>query len=261
MKVVASFTTMPNRIDLIRPVLDSIRAQRPKGVSHIEINVPYTCVRTGEEYVIPEWLHTYPSLQIYRTEDYGPITKIAPTLLRYKNTTDTYLWSVDDDIQYPPNTLDVLLRRHDHTKKRVLANVVSSLTEKEGFLPNAAVPGEGMLLEGFGTVLYPPSCIGDDFKEYVETTSTIPDCRLSDDVLLSNYIHGRSIPIYRCPLYPAEAASPFHTRVLLPHTYDISATTFQSGGHYIRYIRVIHHLAALGLLTWTSKFPSLPSST
>ena len=57
MRVIASLTTIPSRIDRIRPVLDSLRNQTVP-VERIEINVPDVCVRTGETYVIPEWFHS-----------------------------------------------------------------------------------------------------------------------------------------------------------------------------------------------------------
>ena len=248
MKIVASLTTMPKRIDLIRGMLDSITNQSLK-VDHIEINIPYKCVRTGEDYVIPEWLESYPGLQIFRTEDYGAITKIAPTLLRYKDDAETYLWSVDDDINYDSRLLDSIIRHHDPSLKRVLANSVATI-DSNGFHGCPGQNKNGMILEGFGTVLYPPKCVEDDFLSYVERTSAIPDCKLSDDVVLSNYIHGKGMLIFCC-------SKPYINHHFNTFSYfkDADATHLQSGGHVNRYIRVIYHLKDLGLLYWKKQFP------
>ena len=247
MLIIASLTTMPNRINLIRPVLDAIRKQKVK-VHHIEINVPYKCIRTEEDYVIPQWLEEYPDLEIYRTEDYGAITKVAPTLLRHKDE-EVYIWSVDDDVKYPSNTLEGLIKKHDPSIKRILAYSVGSITTR-GFQGSSSNEGYDMVLEGVGSVLYPLDCIKDDFLSYVEKTSSIPDCRVSDDIILSNYFEGQGIRIFRCPdLAKLKIAS-----VLLPYYKDQTATHLQTGGHANRYVRVLHHLQSLGLLYWKNIF-------
>jgi hypothetical protein len=256
MKIVASMTTMPNRIDLIRITLDSLRNQSVP-IDHIEINIPYKCVRTGEDYVIPEWLENYPNLEIYRTEDYGAITKVAPTLIRYRDDEETYVWSVDDDIDYSNITLSVLLRQHNPSIKRILAYSVGSMN-KGGFIGNIARADYGILLEGYGTVLYPPRCIGEDFLSHVEITSAIPDCKVSDDVILSNYFYGRGIRPFCCPEQQHEDLRIFNK--LLPYYKDATATHLQTGGHRPRYIRVLHKLKELGMLYWTMELPQLIKS-
>jgi hypothetical protein len=253
MKIVASLTTMPNRIDLIRTTLNSVSNQNV-AIDHIEINVPYKCIRTGEDYIIPEWLENYPNLQIHRTEDYGAITKVAPTLIRYKDDEETYIWSVDDDVDYTDNTLSVLLRQHDPSIKRILAYSVGGLSNK-GFSGNIARADYGVFLEGFATVLYPPLSIGDDFLSYVETTSAFPDCKVSDDVTLSNYFYGRGIRPFCCPENKTDNLKV--CKNLLPYYKDATATHLQSGGHFCRYVRVLHTLKELGLLYWTTELPPI----
>lgn len=253
MKIVASLTTMPNRIDLIRTTLNSVRNQNI-AIDHIEINIPYKCIRTGEDYVIPEWLENFPDLEIYRTEDYGAITKVAPTLIRYKDDEETYIWSVDDDVDYTDNTLSVLLRQHDPSIKRILAYSVGGLN-KGGFTGNIAKADYGVFLEGFATVLYPPLSIGDDFLSYVETTSAFLDCKLSDDVTLSNYFYGRGIRPFCCPENKTDNLKV--CKNLLPYYKDATATHLQSGGHFCRYVRVLHTLKELGLLYWTTELPPI----
>lgn len=252
MKIVASMTTMPNRIDLIRITLDSLRNQSVP-ISHIEINIPYKCIRTGQDYVIPEWLEAYPNLQIYRTEDYGAITKIAPTLIRYKDDVETYLWSVDDDINYPLNILACLMRRHDRSIKRILSHTSLNISSTGAPFHGVETDKYGMILEGFGTVLYPPLSTGDDFLSYLETTSAIPDCKVSDDIVLSNYFYGRKIPIFTCRQSPQEK---IHIgNACLPYYKDATATHLQSGGHTHRYVNVLYKLKELGLLYWTCPLP------
>ena len=120
MRIVASMTTIPSRIDRIRPAIESVLGQTV-SVEHLELNVPYICARTNETYTLPTWLTEMDGVKIFRTVDYGPITKIAPTLQRYKDDHETYLWSVDDDFAYPSNQLEMLYRGHSSSDYRILA--------------------------------------------------------------------------------------------------------------------------------------------
>ena len=111
MRIIASMTTIPSRIDLIRPVIEAVLAQTVP-IEHMELNIPDRCIRTGEPYVVPAWLECMDRVMVFRTEDYGPITKVAPTFLRHQNDHETYIWSVDDDCAYPANQLELLCRVH-----------------------------------------------------------------------------------------------------------------------------------------------------
>jgi len=86
MRIIATMTTIPSRIDGIRPVIEAVLAQTVP-IEHIELNIPYTCIRTGESYAVPEWLESMHRVQIFRTEDYGPITKVAPPSFAIRTTT------------------------------------------------------------------------------------------------------------------------------------------------------------------------------
>ena len=242
MKIVASLTTMPGRIDLIRPTIDSISKQTVP-IHHIEINVPYKCIRTDQEYIIPEWLSNYPNLQIYRTPDYGAITKVAPTFLRYINDEETYIWSVDDDHFYKDNTLSCVLSLHNPEIKQILTVRGSSFSS--GFTTYTMMDRIGAkcdILEGYAGVLYPPKVIDDDFEYYLSLTDTL-DCRCSDDITLSNYFHLLSVPI-------VISSNKGFVQKTLDITHDKYATHLQSGGHGVRYKRVIEYLKSKDILAF-----------
>lgn len=240
MQIIASMTTIPSRIDRIRPVLESVLGQTVP-VEHVELNIPYVCVRTNEPYTLPTWLTEMERVKIFRTDDYGPITKIAPTLLRHQSDQETYLWSVDDDFAYPENQLAMLRRGHRHSEHRILArhggdfNKDGSITFKYGQMPVS-------MFEGFGTVLYPPGCIGGDFLEYVQATSKDMDCRQSDAVVLSLYFSSREVPIFIWNS-PSET-EPFYPTGALPHSSEKDALHLQGGGNLERYKRVISFLSS-----------------
>ena len=237
MRVVASMTTTPSRIDRIRPAIASVLAQSVP-VEHLEMNIPYVCRRTGESYVVPPWLEAMERVRIFRTEDYGPITKVAPTLVRYHGDPLTCVWSADDDIAYPANQLAMLLRCQCPSQRRILARH-GGFFQPDGGITFMVGKLEVSMFEGFGTVLYPPGCVGEDFLDYVSTTSENEDCRRSDDVVLSFYFLSRLVPIFLCNR-PSDG-EPFYP-TWLPHAWESDALTRQDGGHIERYKRVFQFL-------------------
>ena len=191
--IVATMTTIPSRIALIEPVIKSVLSQTVL-VSHVEINIPVTCKRTGEVYVIPRWLTKHPKVHVHRTEDYGPITKVGPTLLRYASDTETYLWSVDDDFDYPSTHLALVMVPFDPTKKEILSRYGGKLTS-DGTIQPWTGTSYVDYFEGFGSVLYPPNCIRDNFETYLVTSSKNERCRRADDIVLSMYFKHVGVPM------------------------------------------------------------------
>jgi hypothetical protein len=238
MKIIASMTTIPSRINLIRPVIDAVLSQSA-NVEHLELNVPHICQRTKEEYQIPEWLLGIPKIKLFRTDDLGSITKIAPTLLRHRRVPDQYLWSVDDDIAYPKNQLALLLVRHDPNKKRILTRHGGNFKD-DGSIQFMYGDATVDMFEGYGGVLYPPDCIFDDFDDYVKTTSQNLDCRKSDDLVLSYYFRMKRIAIYLFNRPYAE--TPWMPTGIQPYSNDQHALSLIDGGHLERYKRVHRYL-------------------
>lgn len=236
-------TTTPSRIDHIRPAIESVLSQSVT-IIHLELNVPQRSVRTGEPYVIPEWMDDIDRLRVFRADrDYGPITKIAPTLLRYRGDNETYLWSVDDDCAYPQNQLELLLKGFDPDNHRIVTRHGGQIKD-DGSVQMWYGSTEVSMFEGFGGVLYPPGCIGDDFEQYVTTTSDNADCRLSDDMVLSLYFRRRKVPIY---LHNNPNEAPYMNPGWQPYAKS-DALRASAGGNwqstYRRVIDFVSHLSA-----------------
>jgi len=265
-KIIASLTTIPSRIDLIFATIQSILNQTIP-IDSIEVNIPFIFKRTGETYEIPEWLidlekstkNSKCEVRIFRTEDYGAITKIAPTLLRYKDKKDTYIWSVDDDFVYPENMVAVLYREFRTTTKYVLShsggfwkyNVDSkecvgyNSFRREGFVD---------FIEGFASVLYPSFIIQRDFEDYVIKTSETVDCRNSDDVIISNYLKMKNIKMYNCS-YPITPHKTLFDGSHASYSANADALHRQGGGNIPRYIRVLNWLKDCNLNAWETRTP------
>jgi hypothetical protein len=258
MKVIASLTTIPQRIDKIKGTLLSLLAQS-HPIDHIEINVPYRCVRTNEDYVIPAWLTEMPKVEIHRTEDYGAITKISPTLVRHMGDCDAYIWSVDDDHNYQTDTLAGLVKiasqcphdiiaysindfavyiRHRSVIDRRKRSLLGILLRRHVPPPRIPQNDESIhfqFFEGFQTVLYPPHIIDTDFADYIKKTAESMDCRKSDDMVLSYYFRKR------CRFVKAPAHK---SNAMYAYGRDAQALHLQDNGHRVRYQRVVNWLRA-----------------
>jgi hypothetical protein len=99
--VYVGVTTLPSRIERLRPTVDSLLAQsRPPD--RIFVCVPFWSVRERREYSLPPWLVSAPSrVALVRCgTDWGSGTKLLGCLPLI--TADACLIVVDDDMVYEP---------------------------------------------------------------------------------------------------------------------------------------------------------------
>lgn len=250
MKIIASMTTIPSRIALIEPVIAAALSQTVH-IDHVEINVPYKLVKRNEDYELPSWMANMQGLEVHRTEDFGAITKVAPTFMRYRDTEDTFIWSIDDDCVFPPNQLELLMTAHDPDKRRILTRYGGQLND-DGSLLHFYGSAQVSFFEGFGGVLYPPRCVLPDFDEFLHLTSQNADCREGDDIVLSMYFNRIGLPIYLHNVPTDEA--PYLVSGFLPHA-QVDALSARE--HDEKYKRVHRFVRSLTLTNAASagKFP------
>ncbi|EBA03194.1 hypothetical protein RB2150_17619 [Rhodobacterales bacterium HTCC2150] len=107
-KIVVCLTTIPSRVKYLERTLKSIQNQSLKP-SSIELNIPHKYRRSDigqiELASIPE------AFDIYRCEDFGPATKLIPTLERYRSS-DTLIIYCDDDRIYHKDWIKRLISTH-----------------------------------------------------------------------------------------------------------------------------------------------------
>ncbi len=125
MRVVASLTTMPDRYFKIGRTLTSIRNQTYK-LDAIYLSLPARSRRLDIPYPpVPDDLLAL--CTVVPCTDYGPITKIVGGLLM-ENEPDTVIVTFDDDMVYPSDMVESLMKHHlKH--------------------PDAAIGSSGMLLK------------------------------------------------------------------------------------------------------------------
>ena len=141
-KVWASMTTIPSRVDFIAPAIKSILDEQTRPVDGLILNLPYEVgdrsASLRSQGLGKDMLRWYPSdaslpsflkrerLIINRScKDIGALTKLVPTLARAEVSTSDMIITIDDDVAYGNLTVERL---------------VTAAMEK---YPNAAVGLEG----------------------------------------------------------------------------------------------------------------------
>ncbi len=231
--IVISLTTTPYRIDKIKTTLDSILAQSIKA-DKIFLNVPYTFRRDNAKYIIPAWLKDYRGIIINRSDDFGPITKLIPTLLQQDLPADAIVITVDDDHWYPRHVVRDLVNysmQHPTTAITVV-NLRLNLDINYQFAESRAVhyykhASRAPLVIGVGGVAYRKSFFN---QRFINMLSTLPaPCQLSDDLVISMYLAHENIPIEQCM---ENSLNPIVAHVMyqpLAHRLDSSALSYGNG--------------------------------
>ncbi len=113
-RIIASFSTLPERIANLEPMLRSLLEQtRPPD--EIVLALPRFSIRQRKEYVVPAYLQKIPRLRILRCEtDWGPATKFIPVIQEElaAGRGDTLIMVVDDDRIYPRDAVETYLHYH-----------------------------------------------------------------------------------------------------------------------------------------------------
>ena len=125
-------------------------------------------------------------LLIKYTEDIGPYTKLIPALKEYP---DSVIVTIDDDILYPFDTLEMLISAYRKQPKCIFANRVMDITLNNQGHPTSVPTWKELedkdrvnklnFFEGVGAVLYPPHCFTDDV---LDQSVFAKICPTADDV-------------------------------------------------------------------------------
>jgi hypothetical protein len=212
-------TTSPKRITEIYRVIESMENQTIKPDLYF-INLPRIFKRDGSRFGdIPAFLIN-DRIILNSCEDLGPATKIVPTCKdRRINETDV-IFSVDDDIHYPPELLELYLKYHIKYPDFVISG--TSLFPKK----NPDKYGELIecdLLEGFSCVLYKKAWLCDIPSDIFDKRLVPIYHYLSDDLVLSNYLIMKGIRIMHFTIQ-----NPI-VKKIKPFTYGLQEDALHNG--------------------------------
>jgi len=203
-RVVVSFTTLPHHLDKLRETIESLKAQTfvPNA---IYVNVPKGVnKRTGVAYSVPRYLREEKSVVVNRCKEYGPLTKLLPTLLREKDP-DTIVITLDDDKTYPEDAIRTLVWHSVKNKgSKVSVGLCGwafiSLPTARGvtsvYVPWAMRGRHGRRVDVLQAVCgnaYRRGHFGaDDATLIRELGSPAKACYTTDDINIAGYLRARS---------------------------------------------------------------------
>lgn len=195
--IVITLSTVPNR--LLDPFPDRGTKVGLKTILEqsfnnyvVHFNIPYAYKYDNTEIYIPDWLRSYQNkynnLLIHRTEDYGPITKILPTLERINNP-ETIIITVDDDLFYMDGFIEAHLKaRKKYPDYAIGFAGLSALDGSCHFCTTLQKDTKVKILEGYKTVSYKRN-----FFDIDELKISFIDKTWNDDYILSAYMGYKNI--------------------------------------------------------------------
>ncbi len=206
-KVIVSLTTIPTRLVSdygydMKFCIKSLLEQNNKNYE-IHLNIPFVYKKTGEDYVIPNWLTEMvkenPKLKIFRTEDYGTITKLLPTITRIENP-NTIIIVVDDDLVYHHELVNEHIKNqqkwennpvgYDGMRSRNENGTFSSFFNDIRDYYYSANYRDSIvdILQHYKSISYKRKYFDDDFFNFITEMSS-----WNDDLVVSSYFAKKKI--------------------------------------------------------------------
>jgi len=191
MRVVASLTTLPKRLPYLHKTVDCILKQS-YPLDMIYLCIPYK-TRKGEEYNIPEDFYSNNNrVKIIRGLDYGPITKIYPTLF-HEHDPNTLIITFDDDVKVHPDVVKILVDKHRVHPNACLSFSGWCVGEFPFYLQYASTNTKDVRvdwLQGVHAVLYQRRFLNEQsLLDYTIEGKKVPKSAfMNDDIWLSVHV-------------------------------------------------------------------------
>lgn len=200
-RVVASLTTLPDRIANLQPTLNCLRNQtRPPD--EIVIAIPRFSIRQQREYHVPEYLARMPDVRVLRCErDWGPATKFVPAIQAQR--ADTLVLVVDDDRIYPRDLLQTYLHFHPQLPDAALslrgARMPRSFDWRDAVMTRGdrvREPQPVAVITGAGSYLIQPRFFDQSLWDYSRAPAA---AFYMDDIWISGMLDRRRIEKFVVP--------------------------------------------------------------
>ena len=204
--VYLSLSITPDRIGQVPSILNTLDTQ---WVKEIIIALPEKFARTGQGYTIPEALIAIPKVRILRTnQDYGPITKVLPTLKIVRDRQEkAVIIVIDDDYIYPRGLVNehiyAIALGHGQVATSTIigilgdkANMPLSYKIDNNLLQENWPDGQPELLHGVGSIGFQSDHLDPDWLQALmayEQTQGRNACTLSDDMMISYGLRKNNI--------------------------------------------------------------------
>lgn len=141
MKKIISFTTIPSRIEHIKPMLDSILNQSLKPDQIILwVGKSYDRLNHNAPIKIPNFI-VQSNIIVNYCEDVGPFSKLYHTLKQEWENKETIIVTADDDVFYPPHWFKNLIRQAKRSPNKAIGYRGRILKDKLNYKNSLKVTG------------------------------------------------------------------------------------------------------------------------
>ena len=204
-RVIASLTTVPERIENLGPTIRSLLKQtRPPD--EIVLAVPEFSIRERRPYEVPEYLSRWPRLRVLHCRrDWGPATKFIPVIREElaAGRGNTLIMVVDDDRVYPRDALETYLHYSEQLPEAALcfrgAAMPLSLDWRDAkmiYADELREPRRAAVITGCGSYLIQPRFFDESLWDY----SRAPQGAFyMDDIWISGCLNRRDVKRYVVP--------------------------------------------------------------
>jgi hypothetical protein len=204
-RVIASLSTVPDRINNLRPTIRSLLKQtRPPD--EIVLAIPEFSVRERRPYVVPKYISRLPRVRVLRCpEDWGPATKFIGAIQDElaAGRENTLIMVVDDDRVYPRDALETYLYYSEQLPNAALcfrgAAMPSSLDWDDARMIRASElrqPQPVAVITGCGSYLIQPRFFDESLWDYSRAPSV---AFYIDDIWISAWLSRSGVKRYVVP--------------------------------------------------------------
>jgi glycosyltransferase involved in cell wall biosynthesis len=204
-RVIASLSTVPDRINNLRPTIRSLLKQtRPPD--EIVLAIPEFSVREQRTYVVPKYISRLPRVRVLRCrEDWGPATKFIAAIQDElaAGRKNTLIMVVDDDRLYPRDALETYLYYSEQLPNAALcfrgAAMPSTLDWDDAkmiYAKDLREPSPVAVITGCGSYFIQARFFDESLWDY----SAAPQIAFYiDDIWISAWLSRRGVKRYVVP--------------------------------------------------------------
>jgi hypothetical protein len=204
-RVIASLTTVPDRINNLSPTIQSLLKQtRPPD--EIVLAIPEFSVREQRPYEVPKYISRLPRVRILHCRrDWGPATKFIPIVREElaAGRGDTFIMVVDDDRVYPRDALETYLHYNKQLPDAALcfrgAAMPRNLDWRDARMIRASElrqPQPAAVITGCGSYLIQPTFFDESLWDYSQAPK---GAFYMDDIWISGCLTRHGVKRYVVP--------------------------------------------------------------
>src|SRR5437764_9987033 len=203
--VIASLSTVPDRINNLRPTIRSLlRQTRPPD--EIVLAIPEFSLREHRRYVVPKYISRLPRVRVLRCgTDWGPATKFIAAIQDElaAGRENTLIMVVDDDRIYPRDALEAYLYYSEQLPNAALCFRGAAMPStfdwddaKMIYAKDLREPRPVAVITGCGSYLIQPRFFDGSLWDYSGAPSV---AFYIDDIWISAWLSRRGVKRYVVP--------------------------------------------------------------